>query len=781
MIETDAAAFFEKHLRGFVPPDSFDVHAHLYRRTDVVDTIPGVLSDDSGNVGWQACQRTLRQWMGAACPAAGLFFTWPRPDLDRPEANRFVAAEVSAQPGNRALLMIHPHDDPSVAKAEIIREGYAGFKVYHVFADRPDTFNAEPGEFIPDWAWEIADQHRLVIMLHIVRDRALADPANQQYICEYCRRFPNARLVLAHAARGFCGRHTVEGIDALRGIENVCFDTSAICEPEPLEAVLRQFGPGRLLFGTDFPVSESRGRAVSIGDGFVWLNDHNIDWDKESFATPVRVGVESLLALRQACRSLHLTDSDVERIFSRNAQALLGLESIPQDKTQQTYQRARQIIPGGTQLLSKRPEMYAPGRWPAYFSEARGCEVVDLDGRRFCDMTTSGIGSCLLGYADPDVTAAVIRRVQHGSMSTLNSAEEVELAELLIRLHPWADQVRYCRTGGESMATAVRIARAFTGRDRVAFCGYHGWSDWYLASNLADTGDGGPNHVDRLSGHLLPGLEPAGVPDCLAGTAIPFTYNNIDQLRQIVKREEGRLGTVVMEPTRSLDPDPEFLESVRELCNQYGLVLIFDEITTGWRIHHGGVHLRYGVNPDIAVFGKAIGNGHPLAAIIGRSHVMEAAQRSFISSTYWTEGVGPAAGLTAIRKLGNNNVPAHVARIGELFRDGCHKLGNDHNVPVKVTGHAALLHISFDHADAAALGTLLTTRMLDHGILAGSGFYPSLAHTEHHVQLYLAAADVVFAELADAIRCGDPAERLDGPVRHQGFSRLTSSATSRKA
>ncbi len=773
MCDDKDGAFFEEHLRAFVPPNSFDAHAHLYRRADAASDLPRCTAPGSDNVGWQDYRRSVGRWMGAACPTAGLFFAFPKPALDHRAANRFVLDEVRSQPYSRALMLIRPTDNPSVVEAELAQGGFAGFKVYHFHAKRPDTFNAAPDEFVPDWAWRIADQHGLVIMLHLVRRRALADPVNQQYIREHCRRFPHARLILAHAARGFGGLHTVTGIGALRAIDNVYFDTAAICEPAPLEAILRVLGPRRLLFGTDFPVSERRGRCTSVGDGFLWLDANNINWKQAEFADPIPVGIESLLALKQACHGMRLSDRDVELVFCRNARQLLGLDDPKEgDTTQQVYRRAKQIIPGGTQLLSKRPEMYAPGRWPAYFTEARGCEVIDLDGRRFCDMTTSGIGTCLLGYADPDVKTAVIRRVELGSMCTLNAAEEVELAELLIALHPWAEQVRYCRTGGESMAVAVRIARACTGRERLAFCGYHGWSDWYLAANLADPSEHSAPATDRLRGHLLPGLEPAGVPQGLAGTTIPFTYNDIDQLRRIVRCDGEQLAAVVMEPTRSLDPEPGFLEAVRQLCDQCGAVLIFDEITTGWRMHHGGVHLRYGVDPDIAVFAKAIGNGHPLGAIIGRSHVMEAAQTSFISSTYWTEGVGPAAALAAIRKMGTSDVPAHVARIGTLFRDGCHQLGRRHEVPITVTGHAALLHIGFDHADAAALGTLLTTRMLDHGFLTGAGFYPSLAHTEQHVQAYLAAGDMVLAELRDAIRSGDVKKRLDGPVRHQGFARL---------
>ncbi|MEZ6071517.1 MAG: aminotransferase class III-fold pyridoxal phosphate-dependent enzyme [Pirellulales bacterium] len=296
------------------------------------------------------------------------------------------------------------------------------------------------------------------------------------------------------------------------------------------------------------------------------------------------------------------------------------------------YERAKRLIPGGTQLLSKRPEMFAPGRWPAYYRSAHGCEIVDHDGRTYLDMSSMGIGSCLLGYADADVTQAVVARVEAGAMSSLSVADEVELAELLTSLHPWAQQVRYARSGGEAMTVAVRIARAHTRRDVVAFCGYHGWHDWYLAANLASGDD------DQLRDHLLPGLAPLGVPRGLAGTALPFSYNRLDQLEAIFAEHQGEVAAVVMEPLRRDDPQPGFLAGVRALCDSHGAVFVFDEITAGWRFALGGAHLNYGIEPDVAVFAKAFGNGHPMAAVIGRESVMRAAEETFISSTYWTEG-----------------------------------------------------------------------------------------------------------------------------------------------
>lgn len=443
------------------------------------------------------------------------------------------------------------------------------------------------------------------------------------------------------------------------------------------------------------------------------------------------------------------------------------MESSSTEQSQQLYRRAKELIPGGTQLLSKRPEMFAPDQWPAYYRSAHGCEIVDLDGNTLLDMSIMGIGACLLGYANPDVTAAVIRRVQDGAMCTLNSPDEVTLAELLIELHPWAKNVRYARSGGEAMTVAVRIARATTGRDVVAVCGYHGWHDWYLAANLTAGGS-----TDPLKGHLLPGLSPTGVPSQLAGTTLTFTYNQIDALADIVRQHGNKLAAVVMEPTRSVDPQPGFLEGVRELCDQSGAVLVVDEITAGWRFTLGGAHLRYNLEPDIAVFAKTLGNGHPMAAILGRARVMQAAQDSFISSTYWTESVGPAAALATIHKMREVDVPAHICAVGNSIREGLQQISAQHGLPIKVSGHPALTSIAFDHPDALALQTLFTVRMLKHGILAGAAFYPSLAHQQVHVDSYLAASAEVFPELAEASRRRDAAERIGGPVKHSGFVRL---------
>ncbi|MCE5251715.1 aminotransferase class III-fold pyridoxal phosphate-dependent enzyme, partial [bacterium] len=611
-------------ISSFLPDRIFDSHAHLWRVADWEAPKPNIFTDGPDEVTidvWRAC---IGRQVGESRLVGGLFIAVPMCAID--PANGFLADQLENEPGSRGLICVSPGYPKEKAISLLQHPAIAGFKPYHTFSAEVPTFQSSIAGYLPEWVWELADERGLVITLHLVRDRALADSGNQREIREMCRKYPRARLILAHAARGFHAPNTVEGISSLRGIENVWFDTSAVCESSALAAILDEFGPRRLLWGSDFCVSEMRGRCVTAGDGFVWLSDETISWDGLSPAChPTLVGLESLRALREAADICCLDDGDIRDIFCDNALRLLGITEESGTVTRDLYDHAKRVIPGGTQLLSKRPEMMAPELWPAYYREARGCEVWDLDGRHYWDLSTNGIGSCLLGYRHPAVTRAVQRRIRYGSMSTLNPPEEVGLADLLCGLHPWAGRVRFARTGGESMAVAVRIARATTDRSIIAVCGYSGWHDWYLAANLGED--------DSLRGHLLPGLEPLGVPRELRGTTVTFRYNSREEFQNVIDRHGDRLAAVVMEPARYNDPGPGFLEHVRDETHRNGALLVFDEITIGWRLTCGGAHLKFGVVPDIAVFAKALGNGHPVAAIIGTPEAMEGAHSSFISST----------------------------------------------------------------------------------------------------------------------------------------------------
>ncbi len=441
--------------------------------------------------------------------------------------------------------------------------------------------------------------------------------------------------------------------------------------------------------------------------------------------------------------------------FARNEGAAMG-------EGQKLWRRAKRLIPGGSMLLSKRAEMFLPEQWPAYFSRAKGCRVWDLDGRELIDMSIMGIGTNLLGYGHSEVDAAVAATVAAGNMSTLNCPEEVWLAERLVELHPWAEMARFARSGGEANAIAIRIARAATGRDTVAICGYHGWHDWYLATNL--------QNASGLEEHLLPGLEPNGVPSVLAGTVQPFSFNRLDQLEAIAIRHE--LAAVKMEVQRTQPPDPGFLEGVRELCSRRGIVLIFDECTSGFRETFGGLHKKYGVEPDMAMFGKALGNGYAITATIGRRSVMEAAQSTFISSTFWTERIGPTAALKTLDVMERERSWERVTATGLELLQQWQILADRHGLEITHNGLPALIGFAFQSPRALEYKTLITQEMLKKGYLAATSCYTSLAHTPDVTEPYLEALDGVFALIASC-EAGRPVEELlKGPVCHSGFRRL---------
>ena len=435
------------------------------------------------------------------------------------------------------------------------------------------------------------------------------------------------------------------------------------------------------------------------------------------------------------------------------------------DKCLKMQERAKKLIPGMSQILSKRPDQFSLGVWPAYYLKAKGVEVWDLDGNRYIDMSIAGIGANVLGYADDDIDNAVKKAISSGTSSSLNCAEEVELAELLCEIHPWAEKARFSRSGGEAMAIAVRIARAYTGKDKIAFCGYHGWHDWYLAANLG-TGD-------ELNEHLLSGLDPSGVPSGLSGTAMPFRYNHLEELETIASKCKGSLAAIVMEPIRSKTPDDGFLEGVRKIADKAGAVLVVDEISAGFRMNSGGAHLVLGLEPDIAVFSKGIGNGYPIGAVIGKGTVMKAAQDTFISSTCWSERIGPVAAIATIEKHKAVDAATHLMEIGKKVQEGWLHCAEKHGIGISAGGIYPLSHFMFDHEKALSLKALFVQLMLEKGFLASNIFYAMYSHTQKHVDKYLGSVDSAFAELADALKNGQIDSRLNGKPSSSGFKRLT--------
>jgi glutamate-1-semialdehyde 2,1-aminomutase len=430
-------------------------------------------------------------------------------------------------------------------------------------------------------------------------------------------------------------------------------------------------------------------------------------------------------------------------------------------KGQKLYLKAKSIIAGGNMLLSKRPEMFLPNHWPSYFSKTKGSKVWDLEGKEYID-TLMMPGTNILGYSHPEVDEAVMRIIKDGNMSTLNAPEEVELAEQLINLHPWAEMVRFARSGGEANSIAIRIARAASGKDNVAFCGYHGWHDWYLASNLADS--------NGLDGHLLPGLSPNGVPRNLKGSVHPFEYNDFDTLESLVTSKN--IGVIKMEVFRNKEPENNFLEKVRKLATDKNIVLVFDECTSGFRKSFGGLHKIYGVEPDMAMFGKALGNGYAVTAVIGRKEMMKAAESTFISSTFWTERIGSAAGVATLKVMEREKSWENITKTGEMITKQWKDLAKEFDLSITTTGLAALTGFSFKSSNSLAYKTFITQEMLKAGYLAATAFYTSTSHTHEIVSGYLAALKPIFAIIKECEEGRDIMSLLEGPIAHNGFKRL---------
>lgn len=432
-------------------------------------------------------------------------------------------------------------------------------------------------------------------------------------------------------------------------------------------------------------------------------------------------------------------------------------------KGQELYKKAKTMIPGGTSLLSKRPEQLLPENWPAYYSKSKGCHVWDLDGNEYIDCSMMGIGTNTLGYANEVVDDAVMKVVRDGNLTTFNCPEEVYLAEKLIEMNPWAGGVRYTRGGGEANSMCVRIARAFTGKDKVAICGYHGWHDWYVSVNLGDS--------DALAGHLLPGIPTGGVPKALRGTSIPFHYNDFEEIEQIIKNTPD-LAAVKMEVSRNFGPKEGYLEFIRNLCNQYGVILIFDECTSGFRETFGGLHKKFGVYPDMTIYSKTMANGYALAAVVGRKDIMEAAQGSWISSTFWTERIGPTAALAALSEMEQTKSWEIITKIGLANKKRWQALADKYGLQIEQWGLPALAGYTFKSPDHLAYKTYITQEMLKKGYLAGNSMYPCICHTPEILNDYFEKLDSIFADIRDFEDGRDVMKALEGPVCQSGFKRL---------
>ena len=432
----------------------------------------------------------------------------------------------------------------------------------------------------------------------------------------------------------------------------------------------------------------------------------------------------------------------------------------------ETYKRAGELIPGWTQLISRRSSQFAHGISPIYAQSAKGSRFIDVDGNEYIDWV-SAVGAIILGHTDEVVDNAVKAQIDRGSLYTLNCPLEIELAEELIDTIPSAEMVRYTKGGGDACAVAIRIARGTTGRDKILFSGYHGWHDWYQAANYL---------VDPESGEFpFAGIEPIGVPKMLADTVVPFTHGDLDMLDGLLQAHQGEVAAIMMEPIRSTLPEPEYLEGVKALAQKHNVILIFDEVSCGWRMSIGGMQEYLGVTPDMSVFAKAMSNGYPMGAVVGSREVMEPASRMFISSSYWSDNVGLAASLTTIRELKRRNSEPRFEEIGEKIRGVVNNAIETVGLSGACTGLHANPSVTLELPDdtlTPKVKTLFIQEMSKRGIHCYMGFKGTLAHTDEDIRITGQAVLETLAVIKSGLDAGDVDRLLESDIKKEPFRRL---------
>ena len=433
-------------------------------------------------------------------------------------------------------------------------------------------------------------------------------------------------------------------------------------------------------------------------------------------------------------------------------------------KSQKLLKKAKKIIPGGNQLLSKRAEIFAPNIWPTYFKRAKGCEICDLNGKKYYDFAGMGVTACLLGYADNYVNTKVKLAIDKASLTTLNSKDEIKLAESLLKIHRWADMAKFCKSGGEACLVAIRLARSLSKKQNIAFCGYNGWHDWYLSANL--------KNEKNLDNQLLPGLKTLGVNKTYTNTMFPFFYNDIESLNKILKKKND-IGIIIMEPMRFVKPKNNFLKKVKYLAKKKGLILIFDEITSGFHDNLGGLHLKFGINPDLAIFGKALGNGFPISAIIGKKKIMQKANETFISSTMWTEQIGFVAANATLEKLKKKKINKKNIKIGQKIKQIWKNAAKNNKLNIIIGGIDTLPSFKFNYLNQEVVSTYMTREMLKYGFLANNAPAVTAAYTNKILKIYKNSIEIVFKKISFYLNNKKKIPLTKKNIKLSNFGRLT--------
>jgi glutamate-1-semialdehyde aminotransferase len=425
------------------------------------------------------------------------------------------------------------------------------------------------------------------------------------------------------------------------------------------------------------------------------------------------------------------------------------------------WKKATKIIPGGNTLISKRPNLWLPETWPTHFVKSNNIEITDSSGKKYDDFLFA-VGTNPLGYANTKINSNIIKAIKKGSMSSLNAIEEYTFAEKILDANKWANMAKFTRSGGEANTIAIRIARAASNKDNVAFCGYHGWHDWYVSSNIVKK--------NSLDDHLISGVDTAGVPEALNKTIFSFRYNDYKRIEHLVRC--NNIGTIIMEVKRYLDPENFFLKRIRKLCNDKKIVLIFDECTTGFRQTYGGLHVNYGVNPDMAMYGKAIGNGFAINAVIGKKEIMEYAKKSFISSTFWGERIGFVAGLATLDEMKKTKSWVKILNTGKYIINNIQKIADENKIKIEIIGIESIPTFIFKSKNHLGYKTLITQEMLKKNMLASNLIYVSTKHNKKKVDKYLFELNNVFKKIRIIEDRGNLKKYLKHNIVDTGFSRL---------
>jgi glutamate-1-semialdehyde-2,1-aminomutase len=407
------------------------------------------------------------------------------------------------------------------------------------------------------------------------------------------------------------------------------------------------------------------------------------------------------------------------------------------DRSLEIWKRAEESIYLGVQTMSKSPKTHAFGSFPIYIERGEGTHLFDVDGNEYIDYVCS-FGPIILGHGYPRVVEAVKKQLQKGVLFSLSNENEVLLAEEIINSVPCAEMVRFLKTGAEATTAACRIARAYTKRDKILHCGYHGWNDWYMATL---------RHSEK------------GVPKALEDLIFSFKFNDIGSLKNLLEREGSDVAGVIITPLAGHEPEKGFLEQVKELTHKNGSLLIFDEIFTGFRLAMGGAQERYGVIPDIATFAKAMANGFPIAAVASKKDIFRGCPELNISSTYAGEVLSLVAGIETIRELREKGVHKYIADYGKRLIDGLTSIGSSLGVPVNIVGAPHLPYPEFqvDKEQYEDVWTLYLQEMARHGVLVRRQMYMYIAymHTELDLKKTLNAFGEAITVVAKALKSGD--------------------------